>query len=220
MRASLPIRVAAVSLALLLLAAVAAPQLDSGPVVSYRKVFKDSAPEFLEIKIRENGSGTIDLRQLEDEAEPEPFEVSPALAAKMFELAGQLEYFRGQQLDVRRRIANLGEKTFRYERGGEAHEVTFNYTVNPTAQQLMHIFEGLSRQQEHLATLNRRMRYDRLGVQDALLRFEMDLNRKMIPEPERLLATLDAIGNDSRVVDIARQRARMIAERIRNSRAN
>lgn len=215
LRAQLALVVLAVALA-----SVAAAAQASSATISYRKVFKDSSPEFLEIRIRENGSGTLDMRQLDDDPEPEAFDVQPQLAAKIFEMAAQLDNFRGQQLDVRRRIANLGEKTFRFERGSENYETTFNYTLNETAQQLMHVFEGLARQQEHLSTLTRRMRYDRLGVNEALLRFEIDLNRKMIPEPERLLPVLESIAGDSRVVEIARVRARALIERIRNSRPN
>jgi hypothetical protein len=62
------------------------------------------------------------------------------------------------------------------------------------------------------------MRYDRLGVNDALLQFEADLNRNILPEPERLLPALDAVASDSRVVEVARQRARALAERIRAAR--
>lgn len=186
--------------------------------ITYRRVFKASNPEFIEIKVGENGSATFDIRQLEDPPGAQPFEVGPALRAKIFELAGQLDDFRDLQLDIRRRIANLGEKTFRYERGNEAHEARFNYTLNSTANQLMQIFEGLARQQEHLVLLQRRMRYDRLGINDALLQLESDLNRRLLPEPERLVPVLEQIANDSRFVDIARQRARALAERIRNPR--
>lgn len=189
-----------------------------GPALVYRKVFKDSSPEFTEIRVRQDGSGTVDIRQLDDDPEPQPFEVTRELAAKIFELAAELNHFRDVELDVRRRIANLGQKTFRYERGGESGEATFNYTTNPAATQLMNICEGLARQQEHLALLQRRIRYDRLGVNEALLRFEIDLNRKIIPEPERLLPVLETIANDARVLEIARSRARALAERIRNSR--
>ena len=188
--------------------------------LSYRKIFKDSTPEFTEIKVRADGSSTFDIRQLDDDADPQPFQVGPALAATMFELAGELKNFQDVELDVRRRIANLGQKTFRYERGGEAHEVTFNYTLNPAATQLQNIFEGLGRQQDHLSTLQRRMRYDRLGVNEALLKFERDLDRKIIPEPERLLPVLDAIAGDTRMIEITRQRARALAERIRNGRSS
>jgi len=39
--------------------------------------------------------------------------------------------------------------------------------------------------------ISRRMRYDRLGINDALLQFESDLNRSLLPEPQRVLPMLD-----------------------------
>ena len=189
-----------------------------GPTLVYRRVFKSSSPEFIEIKMSEKGECTFDIRQLDNEADPQPFQVNPALAEKMFQMAAELNHFRDLQLDVKRRIANLGEKTFRYENAGQASEATFNYTVNPTAQQLMQVFEGLARQQEHIRLLQHRIRFDRLGVNDALRRFEIDLNQKLLPEPERALPALEAVANDSRIVEIARTRARALIERIRNSR--
>ena len=51
---------------------------------------------------------------------------------------------------MHRKIANLGEKTFRWESGAEVHETKFNYTLNSAASQLMQIFEGLARQQEQV----------------------------------------------------------------------
>ncbi len=193
-------------------------QSADGPTLVYRKIFKSSSPEFLEIRVHRDGKAQSDIRQLEDEAEPQPFQVSPALASKLFEMAAELKHFEGVQLDVKRKLANLGEKTLRYEEGSRASEAKFNYTLNQTAQQLQVIFEGLGRQQEHLQILQHRMRFDRLGVNDALLRFEVDLNKKAIPEPERLLPALEQIAADSRIVEIARQRARAIVERIRSSR--
>jgi hypothetical protein len=80
----------------------------------------------------------------------------------------------------------------------------------------LQIFEGLARQQEHADLITRRMRYDRLGINDALLQFESDLNRSLLPEPQRLLPMLEQIAGDSKFVDIARQRARSLAERIRH----
>jgi hypothetical protein len=199
------------------LAAAAATGVGAGATLSYRRVFKSSAPEFIEIKINESSDAAIfDIRQLDDEASPKTFNVSATLRAKIFELGTQLNYFKNLDLDVHRRIANLGEKTFRYEKGGESHEVKFNYTLNATATQLMQIFEGLARQQEHLTILERRMKYDRLGVNDALLQFESDFNKKLLPEPQLALPALDQISNDTRFVDIARQRARALAERIRH----
>ena len=190
----------------------------AGAKLTFRRIFKSSTPEFIEISVREDSDeASYEIRQLDDDPEKLPFEVSAPLRGKMFELAGQLNRFQGQDLDVHRKIANLGEKTFRWEKGSEVHEAVFNYTLNTAAAQLLQIFEGLARQQELLMLLERRMKYDRLGINDALLQFESDLNRKLLPEPQRALPALDQIASDTRFVDIARQRARAVAERIRHS---
>jgi len=192
----------------------------SGPgsaVFTYRRIFKSSTPEFIEIKIDQSSDkGSYEIRQLNEDPGATPFDVSPGLRQKIFELIAKLNYFNGLDLDVHRKIANLGEKTFRYQRGSEAHEVEFNYTVNSSAAQLLQICEGLARQQELVDLLLRRIKYDRLGVNDGLLELETDLTKGVLPEPQRLLPVLDQIAGDYRCVDIARQRARALAEKIRH----
>jgi hypothetical protein len=189
----------------------------TGAKLTFRRVFKGSSPEFIEINVREDSDvASYEIRQLDEDAGASPFQVSARLRAKMFDLATQLKHFQGQDLDVHRKIAYLGEKTFRWESGAEVHETKFNYTLNAPATQLLRIFEGLARQQEHADLISRRMRYDRLGVNDALLQFESDLNRSLLPEPQRLLPMLEQIAGDPKFVDVARQRARSLAERIRH----
>ena len=188
-----------------------------GATITYRRVFQSSTPEFIEIKISDQGKSTYDIRQLDEDADPQPIEVGPAVQKKIFDLSAQLNHFAVADLDIQKRIANLGKKTFRYENGAEVHESSFNYTVNPLATQLMQIFEGLARQQQDLALLQRQAKYDRLGVNDALMQFETDMDHRILPEPERLLPILDQIAADSHFVEIARSRARALAERIRNS---
>jgi len=188
----------------------------SGATVTFRKVFKTSSPEFTEIKVNESGSGTYDIRQLDDEPSPQPFEISASLVRRIFDLTARLHNFNGIDVEIHHRIANLGQKTFRYERGSEVHETTFNYTINESASQLLGIFEGLARQEGDLSDLVRTMRYDRLGVNDVLLHVEVDYNKKLLPEPENLLPSLDQVAADSHFIDIARERARTLAGRIRS----
>jgi len=190
----------------------------AGNWFSYRRVFKSSVPEFIEIRIQENSTAaTYEIRQLDEDAGATPFEVGPALRSKIFQLAAELRHFKGLDLDVHRKIANLGEKTFRWQAGAETSEVKFNYTLNSAATQLLQICEGLARQEELIELLQRRIKYDRLGVNDALLQFENDFSKSVLPEPERALPLLDQIAGDSRFVEIARQRSRALAERIRHS---
>jgi hypothetical protein len=189
-----------------------------GATITFRKIFKSSYPEFVEIKVRESGSGTFDIRQLDEEANPQPFEIGAPLLQKILDLTGKLHDFQGVDLEVHRRLANLGEKTFGYQKGGETHEVTFNYTLDSSATQLLNIFEGLSREESDLSDLQRTMRYDHLGVNDVLVQIDADYNNKLLPEPERFLTTLDRLAEDQKYIDIARERARTLAGRIRISR--
>jgi hypothetical protein len=190
----------------------------SEAVITYRKIFKGSVPESVEIKISETGKCTFDIRQLAEDPSAQAFEVGQPVRDKIFSLAKELNYFRNQDLDVHRKIANLGAKTFRYEKDGAANEVTFNYTLNTPASQLLEIFEGLARQQDHLQILQRTLKYDRLGVYDALANLETDLENNILPEPERLLPVLEQIANDTHVMEMARTRARAITTKIRDAK--
>jgi len=198
----------------------AAPLADAGvsaagATITFRKVFKSSYPEYVEIKVSDSGSGTSDIRQLDDESHPRAMQIDAVLVQTIFDLASKLHNFDGVDLEIHRRIANLGEKTFGYERGAETHRVTFNYTLNSVAAQLLDIFEGLARQQTDLSDLDRTMHYDPLGVNDLILQIEKDFDHKLLPEPGQFLPLLDRLAADQHFIDIARERARKLAGRIR-----
>jgi hypothetical protein len=184
--------------------------------ITFRKVFKSSYPEFVEIKVSDTGTGIYDIRQLSDEASPQSMSIDAPIVQQIFELAAKLHNFDGVDLEMHRRIANLGSKTFRYDRGSETHSVTFNYTLDRSAAQLLEVFEDLARQQTALSDLERTMHYDRLGVNDVIEQVEADFDKKLLPEPQQFLAPLDQIAADTHFIDIARDRARALAGRIRS----
>jgi hypothetical protein len=199
--------------------AAARPSIAAGDAaITYRKVFKGSTPESVELIIRETGKCTYDIRQLAEDPKAQEFEVGQPVREKIFSLAKDLNYFKNLDLDTHRKIANLGAKTFRYEKDRVANEVTYNYTVNTPASQLQQIFEGLSYQQDYMQTLARTLKYDRLGLYDVLGFLEADLENGVIPEPEHLLPVLEQISNDTHVIEIARSRSRAITTKIRNAK--
>lgn len=204
-----------VLLCLVISPAVFASGTGNQATITFRNIFKSSYPEFVEIKVNETGSGTYDIRQLDEDPSPQPLQISAPIAQRIFELAGKLHNFRGVDLNVHRKIANLGQKTFRYEKAGQVYEVTFNYTLDESATQLLAMFAGIAREEGDLSNLLRTMRYDRLGVNDVLLEIESDYNNKLFPEPHQLLPALDQLAADDKFIDIARQRARTLATRIR-----
>ncbi len=182
----------------------------AGATITFRKIFKDSSPEYVKIEVSQSGASTYDIRQIDDTPQPRPFTVSPALAAKIFALAAALDDFNGITLEVRRRVANLGEKTYIYEKDGVTHQVSFNYTSNDKANQLLDIFEGLSLEDQYAGQIRRTMRYDPLGLDNVLTRLQRDIAARLIPEPAALVPLLNEIAANSNFLDIARQRARMI----------
>lgn len=191
---------------------------DGEATITYRKVFKSSFPEFTEIKVSRSGAATYDIRQLSDASTPQAAQMSAPLVARIFDLAAKLRDFDGIDLEMHHRIADLGQKTFTYQRGSETHAVTFNYTLNEPAGQLLAIFDDLAREQTDLSDLQRTMRYDPLGVNDVLQQVEKDYNNRLFLQPDQFLPVLDQLAADTHFIDIARQRARTLAARIRASR--
>jgi hypothetical protein len=210
--------------ALLFVLFLAAPLLHaqmasaSEPTIVYRKIFKSSYPEYVEIKVPENGACTADIRQLSDDPSPQPFQLDSSLVQRIFNLAGDLHDFNGVNLEIHRRVANLGEKTFIYQNGAQLYQTTFNYSTNASAQQLVDLFENLTREQVDLSDLQRTMQYDHLGVYDVVQRIEKDYDDKLLPDPSALLPTLDKLAANNTYLDIARETARNLAGRIRTSR--
>src|SRR5260370_21932935 len=68
--------------------------------ITYRRVFKGSSPEFIEIKIAEHGKATFDIRQLEEDPAADPFEVGAPVRHKISELSVDLKNFAIADLDI------------------------------------------------------------------------------------------------------------------------
>ena len=65
----------------------------NGATLTYRRVFKNSSPEFIEIKVSEDGPATDDIRQSSEDPDPQSFELGAPVRAKLFALAGELHNF-------------------------------------------------------------------------------------------------------------------------------
>src|SRR5437868_1409621 len=70
-----------------------------GATITFQRIFKGSSPEHIEIKVSEQGPCSFDIRQESEEQSPRSFQVGSAVRAKIFELAQQLQNFRGADLD-------------------------------------------------------------------------------------------------------------------------
>lgn len=186
---------------------------------TFIKVFPGSLPEYMALTIAEDGTASYDGRALAEPARLDPFHLPADVVARLFGLAAELSYFEGVQLDAGRKIANLGEKTFRYERGGQRAEVRFNYTENRTASVLLDLCEKIARGRFHMAQLEFKSKYDRLGLLGAMREFESEFNRRGFVYLEQFVPVLTQLAGDARVVRLVQLRAQRLLERIQGSLA-
>jgi hypothetical protein len=192
----------------------AAQQRSSLPILSFKKVLKGSVPEYMEIVVDSQGAGTYDGRKLSDSPSPRNLKLSRATTDRLFALAADLGDFKSLTLDSRRKVANMGLKTFAYEFDGQRSSVDFNYTENRTAKQLEDLFEGIAAVEEHLRALEYSVRYDPLGLPRELTYIQIDLENKNLTDPILLAPVLKQIAGDPRFLHIAQVRAQDILDRI------
>jgi len=184
--------------------------------ITYSRDFSGSQPPYVEITVGNDGEAIYREAPGDPEAEVIEFQLSPEETEHVFSLAEKLDRMR-QPLESGMKVANMGRKTFRWEGGGETNEQSFNYSRNAAAQELASLFGGMAESIQHLLVLERTIRFDRLGVNDALLDTQVALERDRLAAAHILLAKLDEIADNDRFVNIARKRAAEIANLIRNS---
>ena len=83
---------------------------------------------------------------------------------------------------------------FRYEDGAASREVKFNYTLDPDAQLLLDWFERLTETSMHTINLEHTARFDRLGLDKALLLLQVSADRDRLAGARQLLPILDRIA--------------------------
>jgi hypothetical protein len=201
------------------LAAVAASSwsAESNARLSYTRVLKGSIPEYLSISVDSQGKASYEGRGLEESPAPHPFQLSAATTQQLFSLAEALNNFQGIDLESHKRVANLGLKTLVYEQGGVRNQAEFNYTQRHQAQLLAGLFERIASVEQHILTLERAMKYDRLSLPRELLQIQIDLDKRALADPELLVPSLEKIANNPRFLHLAQARAQTILQRLQNT---
>ena len=178
--------------------------------IYFERVFPGAVPERFEVVLRSDGAATY------AESGEEPFELSigDAEIAPLFELAAALDYFK-KPLASKRRVASTGSKVLRYESDGRVRgEARFDYSEVREAREVASWFVRLAETQQHLQTLERTYRFDRLGVNEALVKLEQAYERDRIAAAELLVPILTKVAAHERIVHLARARAQGMLERI------
>jgi hypothetical protein len=188
--------------------------LGAAPRLFYSKYFKGSVPEYVAITVERDGQVTY--QEAKDDDNPIKIQLHAASCQEMFDLAEKLGRFQ-RPIESGLKIANLGEKTFRFEDGQEHHEVQFNYSEDLNAQALLDRFELITETEQHFINLDRTAHFDKLGVNDVLLELQISWDRNRLVDPEQFLPLLDRVAKNESYIHISRERAAAIAEAIRKT---
>lgn len=197
-----------------LLCASAAGLFAAGvPKITYSKSFPHSVPEYVEISV--DKEGRADYKEAPDDASPLTFQLNGKETAEVFDLAEKLDRFT-RPLESNLKVAFTGAKTFRWEDGAGKHEVKFNYSQDPAAQQIWDWFERVTESELCLVGLERAVKFDKLGVNQALLSLDISWERNRLIAATQFLPLLDRIVKNESYLHMARERAANIADVIRN----
>ncbi len=185
---------------------------DGPPRITFTKSFPGSSPAYVEISVTK--AGEAEYREDPKDENPLRFHMNEADTATMFGLAEKLRFF-ADPLDAGLKVAFMGKKTFRWEGDGGPHESSFNYSENLEAKVLLDWFERISETERDLIELERAVRFDKLGVQDAILRIEVTRDQKRLVAEEQFLPLLDRVVKNEAYLHMARTRAAALTESIR-----
>jgi hypothetical protein len=178
----------------------------------YSKAFPNSVPAYVQVTVEK--SGDVDYREAPDDDLPLKFKLTDAETAEVFGLVAKLENFK-HPVESGLKVAFMGTKTFRLEKGAEKSEVQFNYSEDPDAKALWDWCERMTESAQHRINLDRAAKYDKLGVVKALNLLGSAVERKRLVGLDQYLPTLDRIIKNESYMHTARARASEIAEFIR-----
>jgi hypothetical protein len=186
------------------------------PHIVFIKSFPGSEPAYMEITV--DNSGAVTYKEDPNDDDPDKFQLDANSKNQIFDLATRLDHF-SHPLESGLKVARMGDKTFRWQNGSEQHEEKFNYSLDENARELQDWFERISETERLLASLDRAMRHDKLGVNDAMIALEDSWQRKRLVTPEQFLPVLDRLAKNDAYMHMDRERAARLADAIRAAKA-
>lgn len=200
---------------LCLLALTAALWAGDSPAIFYSRSFPGSKPEYIQVVVAKTGDAVY--QEAVDDDLPLKFKLASEDTAAIYDLAAKLDHFN-HPLESELKVAFMGMKTFRYIDGDRKTEVKFNYSQDPSAQALVDWFERMAESAERNIELERAVKYDHLGVDQALNGLEESFEDGRVIAPEQYLPMLDRVAKNETYMHQARTKAAELAEYIRKGK--
>ncbi|HEU5232154.1 MAG TPA: hypothetical protein VFU50_04785 [Terriglobales bacterium] len=227
------------ALGILFLALASALCAQQNATISFKQVWKEAQPAEFSIIVHQNGqveytsmdkdltppqernapveSNAEQSAQAEDAASQDAyhkkFQASNGLWDKLAGLAKQANYFDGQFDFTKHAIAQTGKKTLSYSDSSRHTSTTYNYSEDPSIQELTAVFQGISSTIEGGRKLEFDRRFDKLSLDQDLSGLEDMSNNGRLEEVQAIAPLLERLAADRTVLHIAQQRAQRILKK-------
>lgn len=204
-------------LAVLTLSGQDAQQNPVRPTITFDRVWEAYKPQNVTITVQSTGSARYISRNPftppEPGADPDytlDFTLSSRNQQKLFRDAREANYFNGDFSFKKHVVATTGKKTLTYSDPVRHFSTTYDYSDNKAIEEITNLFSGISNTIEHGRKLVYLHRFDKLGLEDELKAMEDAAENHNLAELQIIAPTLKSIADDTKVLNIARQRAKRL----------
>jgi hypothetical protein len=187
------------------------------PIITFTETWPEATPPFYTIAV--DGSGRVTYRSTPQPANSgTPYDLKFMMLddtrTKIFDLAKQLKYFRGDFDYKKSRIAFTGTKTLSFQNGQEQHETSYNWSDNLAIQELTKLFQNMSETIELGRMIADKYRFDKLGVDAEMKKLEQATKDDRTAELQAIQPILTKVAKDSNMMNITRRRAESLLAKI------
>ncbi len=193
---------------------------ESVATVTFSCDFPGSEPSHYIISVSSDGhSSYVSDGKLTSESESAPddpwrleFIVSQSASTRVFDLAQRAHYFEGQIDSRRKKLAFTGTKTLTYKDAQKSTRASYNYSPEPSVQELTTFFQSLSTTLEFGRRLDFYLRYQKLALDEELKRMEEMSSSGGLQEISSVASVLQKIADDPSVIKVVRARAQRLLQ--------
>jgi hypothetical protein len=192
------------------------PAKDSIATITFTLDWHDAQPSHYSIKLDSAGHATYEslpsaTTDASDKYESQ-FVMSADLRDRIFALAQKANYFDGKFDYTKRKVAGTGQKTLDYSDGSRHFQTAYNWSENPSIQELTDIFYGISNTMESGSKIEYLKRFDKLGLPEELANMLRLRSEGHLLEIQSIAPVLRQIAQDSSQMNLARQRAQQLMD--------
>jgi hypothetical protein len=189
----------------------------STAVVTFTLDFPQSNPAHYSMAIDAAGHARYECtgkvaENSEEQAYETEFEVSAGNRERVFGLAKQAQYFAGKIDSGNRKVAFTGTKILSYQDGQRSITAKYNYSSLPAVQQLTALFQTMASTLDYGRRRVYYHRYQKLALDEELKRMEEQAKDEQLSEIQGVAPVLQAIVEDSSVINVVRARAKELIE--------